>query len=382
MPLYLPRRVSRQPQGNAAVNWANPITAGLEVAILHGQQNLAVRNLANPYLSFSTANTGSNFVKNVGSNFVGVGNKFADNSFTFESNSTLGLRNTSPVGYTLGSVAIATTSGVSATFINQDRAGGTRNFQFRVNTANNLEMITFTGGSTVFTTAPWPNRLVGGAVAAAVSGTSVSIAADGVLTKATITAANNLSNTAERLDIAKYGSTGTSNWIGTISLSAVWSRKISDDELVSWTRNPWQIFAPSAVTVLGSSITYTYARPASDITTQWSTSSGSTHYTLIDETVADDNDYIVATAAGQTDEVKLASMTPPQVGTNLVINYKVTGVDGGATVTVSLRQGSAGTLIKADTTRNANGTYALAVAPGDWALVTDWSDLRLRFVSA
>jgi hypothetical protein len=130
------------------------------------------------------------------------------------------------------------------------------------------------------------------------------------------------------------------------------------------------------------SVTYTYARPSSDITTQWSTSSGSTHYTLIDETVADDNDYIVATAAGQTDEVKLASMTPPQVGTNLVINYKVTGVDGGATVTVSLRQGSAGTLIKADTTRNANGTYALAVAPGDWAAVTDWSDLRLRFVSA
>lgn len=129
-------------------------------------------------------------------------------------------------------------------------------------------------------------------------------------------------------------------------------------------------------------ITYTYARPASDITTQWSTSSGSTHYTLIDETVADDNDYIVATAAGQTDEVKLQSMTPPQVGTDLVINYKVTGVDGGATVTVSLRQGSAGTLIKTDTAKSANGTYALTVTPADWAAVTDWSDLRLRFVSA
>jgi len=165
------------------------------------------------------------------------------------------------------------------------------------------------------------------------------------------------------------------------------------------TQNPNRIFivgnaaglasdAASSLTIeyayisVGSPITYTYARPTSDITTQWSTSSGSTHYTLIDETVADDNDYIVATAAGQTDEVKLASMTPPQVGTNLVINYKVTGVDGGATVTVSLRQGSGGTLIKADTTRNANGTYALAVAPGDWAAVTDWSDLRLRFVSA
>lgn len=129
-------------------------------------------------------------------------------------------------------------------------------------------------------------------------------------------------------------------------------------------------------------ITYTYARPASDITTQWSTSSGSTHYTLIDETVADDTDYIVATAAGQTDEVKLQSMTPPQVGTNLVINYKVTAIDGAATVTVSLRQGSAGTLIKTDTAKSVNGTYALTVAPADWAAVTDWSDLRLRFVSA
>lgn len=146
--------------------------------------------------------------------------------------------------------------------------------------------------------------------------------------------------------------------------------------------------APSNLTIeyafisVGSPITYTYARPASDITTQWSTSSGTTHYTLIDETVADDNDYIVATAAGQTDEVKLQSMTPPQVGTDLVINYKVTGVDGGATVTVSLRQGSGGTLIKTDTAKSANGTYALTVAPADWAAVTDWSDLRLRFVSA
>jgi hypothetical protein len=153
-----------------------------------------------------------------------------------------------------------------------------------------------------------------------------------------------------------------------------WTRALSDAEAQSMADNPQQIIT--------APITYTYARPSSDITTQWSTSSGTTHYTLIDETVADDNDYIVATAAGQTDEVKLASMTPPQVGTNLVINYKVTAVDGGATVTASLRQGSGGTLIKADTAKNANGTYALTVAPGDWALVTDWSDLRLRFVSA
>lgn len=170
---------------------------------------------------------------------------------------------------------------------------------------------------------------------------------------------------------------------GSISMVNIWSRGLSDAEAYSRYMNRWGLFAaPRGVSVTVSSITYTYARPSSDITTQWSTSSGTTHYTLIDETVADDNDYIVATAAGQTDEVKLASMTPPQVGTDLVINYKVTGVDGGATVTVSLRQGSAGTLIKTDTAKSANGTYALTVTPADWAVVTDWSDLRLRFVSA
>lgn len=147
--------------------------------------------------------------------------------------------------------------------------------------------------------------------------------------------------------------------------------------------SPWQIFVKQPFKLSNFlSVTYTYSRPSSDITTQWTPSTGTDHYALIDETTADDTDYLLATGPGQTDEVKLASMTPPQVGTNLTINYKVTGVDGGATVTVSLRQGSAGTLIKTDTTRNANGTYALAVAPADWAAVTDWSDLRLRFVSA
>jgi hypothetical protein len=138
----------------------------------------------------------------------------------------------------------------------------------------------------------------------------------------------------------------------------------------------------ASLTLEGNTVTYTYARPTSDITTQWTPSTGTDHYALIDETTANDADYIYATAAGQTDEVRLASMSAPQAGTDLLINYKVAGIVGSASVTMSLRQGSGGTLIATDTAKNIDNTYQLVVPAATWASVTDWTDLRLRFVSA
>jgi hypothetical protein len=127
-------------------------------------------------------------------------------------------------------------------------------------------------------------------------------------------------------------------------------------------------------------ITYTFARPTSDITTQWSPSTGTDHYALIDETTANDSDYIYATAAGQTDEVRLASMTAPKSGTSVDVQYRVQGVSGGGKVTLSLVCGT--TVIATDTIKQADGDYTLTVAPATWAAVTDWSDMRLRFVSS
>jgi hypothetical protein len=234
------RKQIAQPQGAVQVNWSNPITQGLEVAILHNQTNQAVLNLANPNLTFSITNTGSNFVKTP--RLIGVGNNFADSNFTFQSQATLGLRNASPTGFTVGSVAVASASNVIAMLAAQDRGNATRVFQFRQNASNLLEFTTFTGSSSQIVSTVWPSRLTGGTVAASVSGTAMSLAVDGVLTNATVTTANNLSNTGERLDIAIRGI--ANNWVGTISLSALWSRKLTDTELVSWTQNPWQLFAP------------------------------------------------------------------------------------------------------------------------------------------
>jgi len=128
------------------------------------------------------------------------------------------------------------------------------------------------------------------------------------------------------------------------------------------------------------SVTYTYARPSSDITTQWTPSTGTAHFSLINETTASDADYIFATAAGQTDEVRLASMSAPQAGTDLKVNYRVQGIVGSASVTLSLVCNT--TVIATDTTRTFNGDYTLTVASGTWASVADWTNMRLRFVSA
>jgi len=132
--------------------------------------------------------------------------------------------------------------------------------------------------------------------------------------------------------------------------------------------------------VFAESATYTYARPTSDITTQWSPSTGTDHYALIDEVTASDADYIFATAGGQTDEVRLASMTAPQAGTDLKVNYRVQGIVGSASVTLSLVCNT--TVIATDAARTANGDYTLTVASGTWASVSDWTNMRLRFVSA
>jgi len=132
-------------------------------------------------------------------------------------------------------------------------------------------------------------------------------------------------------------------------------------------------------------ITYTYARPSSDVTTQWTPSTAGPHYALIDEVTYNDADYIYATAAAQTDEVGLQAMSIPTAGTDVLVNYRVQGITGSGSVTVSLYSGA--TLVKTDTTRTANNTspayYTMTVTAAEWgAVAVNWSDMRLRFVSA
>ena len=144
----------------------------------------------------------------------------------------------------------------------------------------------------------------------------------------------------------------------------------------------WLRYPPESAPV---PITYTYARPSSDVTTQWTPSTAGPHYALIDEVTYNDADYIYATAAAQTDEVGLQAMSIPTAGTDVLVNYRVQGIAGGGSVTVSLYSGA--TLVKTDTTRTANNTspayYTMTVTAAEWgAVAVNWSNMRLRFVSA
>ena len=248
MPLYLPRKFPTQPRGSAKIDWSNPITKNLEVAILHGQQSLPVINLANTKLQFSTSNSSTNFTKNIVGNLVGLGNSFVNSSFTFEAATPINFFNGTPSGFSVGSVCSMSTDGVVANIFNQDRGASSRVFQFRANASNELQFITFTSGGSQSSVVAWPKRRTGSAVIAGASGTSQSIVVDGFLTKKTVTTVDNLS-VNEKLDIANFSGT-SSPWIGTISLSALWSRRLSDDELVSWSNNPWQIFSLFSFTQL------------------------------------------------------------------------------------------------------------------------------------
>lgn len=143
--------------------------------------------------------------------------------------------------------------------------------------------------------------------------------------------------------------------------------------------------AASEILIEDAGVSYTYARPASDITTQWTPSTAGPHYSLINETTYNDANYIYATATAQTDEVGLQAMTAPQAGTDVLVNYRVQGITGGGSVTVSLYSGA--TLVKTDTTRTANNTspayYTMTVTSAEWgAVAVNWSNMRLRFVSA
>lgn len=140
-----------------------------------------------------------------------------------------------------------------------------------------------------------------------------------------------------------------------------------------------------------------FARPSTDTTRDnWEEDDGTTTsiYDQIDETVADDTDYI-RTGLTPTSDVyvtKLTSVTDPVSSTGHIVRYryrKDSSAGEQIDITVQLRQGytnegSPGTLIAAQTHTDASGaawnagTFTLTAGEAD--SITDYADLYLRFV--
>jgi hypothetical protein len=370
MPLYLPRKVAAQPQGRARVDFANPLTK---------------------YMTFAwTASNGfqesvNGDVKNTGGN---------DNLVVNGVRSSRGIvQNTSVDGnITWGFTGRVVTNGNVPFTI-------AAAFQIRNVSGDNLELFEATNSSFFTNKFSLVSSRIRGSTTGAnttVDSNNVVSAGDWVYAVYVLQSGNfHLYINGVRQSAVGTGTLPSSAPQNIISFNPsrvnlltafVATRPWSQAEVTSWTNNPWQIFAPSSVTVLPQSITYTYSRPSSDVTTQWTPSTpGADHYTMINETTYNDANYIAATAVAQTDEVGLQAMTAPQAGTSVLVNYRVQGITGGGSVTVSLYSGA--TLVKTDTTRTANNTspayYTMTVTSAEWgAVAVNWSNMRLRFVSA
>lgn len=124
-----------------------------------------------------------------------------------------------------------------------------------------------------------------------------------------------------------------------------------------------------------------YMRPNSDINTGWSTS-GANRWSVIDEAVLDNYDYI-STASNAYQECKLSAPadTPASGGGTLKF---VAARDSTGTITPSIRQGS--TVIKAGSavspmTVPSFKQYSLTLSAAEMANITDWTDVRVRFTA-
>lgn len=129
-----------------------------------------------------------------------------------------------------------------------------------------------------------------------------------------------------------------------------------------------------------------FARPNSDITTtSWTPSTGTTIYQCIDESTASDTDYGTGTGTASELIVGLSSVLDPGSSSGHIVRLRAmsTGSGAGEKWTVELYQGTSliATIISnAPMSRNSFGDTSYTLTSGESDSITNYGDLRLRFV--
>ena len=159
---------------------------------------------------------------------------------------------------------------------------------------------------------------------------------------------------------------------------AKWDRYLTYSERDTLRNNPWQILEPEIIPLFYSTITAQYARPTSDVSAGgWTASTGSDLFAMLDETSANDSDYITTTSAS-TCEVALGSITDPAVSTGHIVRYRLSADAGG--ITVRLRQGTTTIATWTHAPAPASLTlYEQTLSSGEANSITDYTALRLQF---
>ena len=157
-----------------------------------------------------------------------------------------------------------------------------------------------------------------------------------------------------------------------------WGRVLSDAEIVSISANPWQIFEPEEIPLFKPVVTAQFARPTSDVSAGgWTASTGSDLFAMLDESSANDSDYITTTSASVC-EVALGSLNDPAVSTGHIVRYRISATGGG--IIVRLREGT--TTIASWTHDPAPAsltTYAQTLSGGETDSITNYGALKLQF---
>lgn len=132
-----------------------------------------------------------------------------------------------------------------------------------------------------------------------------------------------------------------------------------------------------------------YARPSADVTAgSWTSATGSASnlFAAIDEESPDDADYVqCAAATNDAYEVRLSAVLAPLINRGHVLRYRMSkGTLGGNQrgVTVELRQGT--TVIASNSHPDLTTLWipgAILLTPEQAATITDYTDLRVRFIA-
>ena len=129
------------------------------------------------------------------------------------------------------------------------------------------------------------------------------------------------------------------------------------------------------------------ARPASDVSGNWTPSSGSDSFEMINEVAPDDSDFIRSpeNPTSNAEEVLMSSVVTPDVDDNHVIHYRYRKepADGPPIdLTVTLLDGV--TTIATFTHTNISGVVRMAHQPltlAEAANIANYANLRLRFTA-
>lgn len=360
---------SAPPSARARINWADPITRGLEFA-------------------WTSHGGGIEHVKGGLPEYLGTGHTFGPQGYTGSGTGSLGY---SPLLYRTRGERLTFAAGFRFPASGDNnifaRMGGAPtyplDFKFRV--AFGLYFMETNGAPAVSISHGSPAAGTPIVLAGVYEPGRRVLYRDGLeLAAETFTGGSN-DTTASNARVSVGSADGTENagpYSGQgIEWAYFWSRDLTPAEVARNRRDPWCIFAGvDESRWLGEVSAPQIIRPSSDVSAGlWLPSSGTDLFAMIDETPASDADYIYTLNAGAVCTIALQTATDPAVSAGHVVRYRLRG-DGTSGVEVALMQNT--TVIATWTHDPAPASftdYAQTLSGAQADAITDYSQLRLRF---